>query len=53
MWRAPSTRSLRRRVEDGFSFTPVAKDFPVGHTSHTVVGLVVVGCLLLVQPAMG
>ena len=26
---------------------------PMGHTSHTVVGLVVVGCLLLVQPAMG
>jgi hypothetical protein len=29
------------------------RHIPIGHTPHTVVGLVVVGCLLLVQPAMG
>jgi threonine/homoserine/homoserine lactone efflux protein len=29
------------------------RHIPIGHTSHTIVGLVVVGCLLLVQPAMG
>jgi hypothetical protein len=29
------------------------RHIPIGHTPHTIVGLVVVGCLLLVQPAMG